>query len=306
MAGVQRPMRRLTPTAIALIGGIVLLLVLAWFFSSNRNPDQDKLSDGQIAQGTPPDPEKRCAAKATYDFIKRDLFRRAAELRGSDQPAFDKLAAYAVLRMENPVLEAQDTTTGALSCSAAASLDLPPGVTVVGGRRTLTADVDYTIQSAADGSGDVILLRGADAIITPLATLARVAGEAAPGLPPPAEVPPAPVEGRPLAPQPVEPPPPPARPSGARPSYDCANARTSGEMAVCADSGLASLDVNMAAQYRRALAEATPGQRQVLQSTRDRFLAYRDRCPNRQCMADAYTGRMREIRDIMEGRWRPR
>ena len=41
----------------------------------------------------------------------------------------------------------------------------------------------------------------------------------------------------------------------------------------------------------------------LLQSTRDRFLGYRDRCPNRQCIADSYVGRMREIRDIMEGRW---
>jgi len=64
--------------------------------------------------------------------------------------------------------------------------------------------------------------------------------------------------------------------------------------------------VNMATQYRRAVAAGDPEQRSTLQSTRDRFLAYRDRCPNRQCIADAYTGRMREIRDIMEGRWQPR
>jgi hypothetical protein len=43
----------------------------------------------------------------------------------------------------------------------------------------------------------------------------------------------------------------------------------------------------------------------LLQSTRNRFVAYRDRCPNRQCIADAYLSRMREIRDIMEGRWQP-
>ena len=46
-------------------------------------------------------------------------------------------------------------------------------------------------------------------------------------------------------------------------------------------------------------------QRELLQSTRDRFLAYRDRCPTAQCIGDAYVGRMREIRDIMEGRWQP-
>jgi len=39
--------------------------------------------------------------------------------------------------------------------------------------------------------------------------------------------------------------------------------------------------------------------------TRERFLAYRDRCPDRTCMANAYLDRMREIRDIMEGRWQP-
>jgi hypothetical protein len=62
----------------------------------------------------------------------------------------------------------------------------------------------------------------------------------------------------------------------------------------------------MATQYRRSLVSASPLQQQQQQATRDRFLAYRDRCPNRQCMGDAYVGRMREIRDIMEGRWQPR
>ena len=72
-------------------------------------------------------------------------------------------------------MESQDSATGAINCSGSLSLDLPPGVAVVGGRRTLTSDVDYTVQPAADGSGDVVLLRNADAIVAPLATLARVA-----------------------------------------------------------------------------------------------------------------------------------
>jgi hypothetical protein len=68
---------------------------------------------------------------------------------------------------------------------------------------------------------------------------------------------------------------------------------------------LAALDRNMAAQFGRAMSGASPQQQAILQSTRSRFLAYRDRCPNRQCIGDAYVGRMREIRDIMEGRWQP-
>jgi len=208
--------------------------------------------------------------------------------------------------MEDPVMESEDSATGAVNCSGSLSLDLPPGVAVVGGRRTLTADVDYTVQPAADRSGTVVLLRNADAIVTPLATLSRVAP------PPQAEA----VESNEISSEAAEinvaasesvaqqPGPPSAYPG--RPSFDCSKARSRGEVAVCSDTGLSALDLNMATQYRRALSSASPEQRGLLQSTRDRFLGYRDRCPNRQCMADAYVGRMREIRDIVEGRWQPR
>jgi len=148
----------------------------------------------------------------------------------------------------------------------------------------------------------VVLLRNADAIVAPLATLARVE-------PPPApsgitnEVAP---EENVTASESANVQPGPATGSTGRPSFDCARANTRGELAICVDPGLSALDLNMATQYRRALAAATPAQRRLLQTTRDRFLAYRDRCPNRQCFADAYVGRMSEIRDIMEGRWQPR
>ena len=53
------------------------------------------------------------------------------------------------------------------------------------------------------------------------------------------------------------------------------------------------------------MSRASPDEQALLQSSRSRFLTYRDRCPDRQCIGDAYVGRMREIRDIMEGRWHP-
>jgi len=307
-ADVQRPMRRLNPTLIALLAGLVVLLLLFAYFASSRDPDQDKLKDPQLSSTrAETSPEKRCASQATYDLIKRDLFQRAAQMRGSDQAAYDKLAAYASIRMENPVLESERDETGAVSCSGSLSLDLPPGVAVVGGRRTLSAEVDYTVQPAADGSGNVVLLRNADPIVTPLATLTRAAQPAQPEAAPqpgldslgqpmgnvPPAPPTAPVTQAPAAPRPV----------GARPSFDCGNARTRGEVAVCSDAGLATLDRTMAAQYGRAMAVASPEQQALLRRTRDRFLGFRDRCADNRCIGDAYTGRMREIRDIMEGRW---
>jgi len=209
-------------------------------------------------------------------------------------------------------MESQDNSTGAVNCSGSLALDLPPGVAVVGGRRTLTSDVDYTVTAAADGSGPVVLLRNADAIVTPLATLAAVAqpapepqaveanesepqsDTAAPGQP---QMPVPPTQ-----PTPVVPP----RPASARPSFDCSTARTRGEVAVCSEAGLAALDRQMAAQFSRSFAAASPEQRDILRDSAHRFYAYRDRCPTNACIGDAYVGRMREIRDIMQGRWQAR
>jgi uncharacterized protein YecT (DUF1311 family) len=158
----------------------------------------------------------------------------------------------------------------------------------------------------------VALLKNADAIVTPLATLAQVSP------PSTSDQPTEPEQGQqstaepPQAnPAPVPSPPPvtpaaPVRPVSARPSFDCSDARTRGEVAVCSDAGLAALDRQMAAQFARAFAAASSEERDILRQSAHRFYAYRDRCPTNACIGDAYTGRMREIRDIMEGRWQLR
>lgn len=301
-------MQRLNPTAIALLGGVIVLLILLFVFASGKNPNTDKLSDDQIAGTAASDPEKRCGSQPTYDLIKRELFRRAAEVRGSDQAAFNRLGAYSVVRMDAPMLKSHDEDIGTIACTGSIALDLPPGVAVVGGRRTLTANIGYAIQPAADGSGDVLTLSNADAIVTPLATLARVGAPAADPLAPTAPgndaltVPPLTAEPPPgLATPDSEAPPPRA---SASPSFNCQYARTRGEIAVCNDSGLAGLDRQMAAQFNSAMARADPEERALLQRTRGRFIAYRDGCRSDACIADAYRGRMREIGDIMAGRWR--
>jgi hypothetical protein len=218
------------------------------------------------------------------------------------------------------VLEREDEERGAVFCSGALFLDLPPGVAVVGGRRTLMADIDYSLQRAADRSGEVLTLNNADAIITPLATLARTSAP----LPTPApgaaensvgstlegsgEAPPTTAQTVPAAPPPPPSPqstPEPAPTASVRPSFNCANARTRGERAVCSSGALAGLDRQMASQFNRAMTNASPGEREMLTRTRSRFLAYRDRCGSDACIAEAYRGRMAEINDIVSGRWQP-
>jgi len=45
---VDRRMRRLNPTLVALLGGIVILLLLIAYFATSRNSEQDKLAGNAI------------------------------------------------------------------------------------------------------------------------------------------------------------------------------------------------------------------------------------------------------------------
>jgi len=281
---------------LASVVGVVILLGLIWYFSANRNPDQDRLRNPQL-QSDQSDFAEVCSASDVYASIKQQLFERAAQDRGSDQDSFAKLAGRAVLRMENPVMESEDNAARVVNCSGTMSIELPSGVAVAGGPGTLTADVDYAVQLPGDAGAMTVQLRNADAVISSLAT-AQEAEET-----PVTDT--NTVDGNVAASVSANVQPGPATASPGRPSFDCARAETPGEVAVCSDSGLAALDLNMTTQYRRAIATASPDQLRLLQTSRARFLAYRDRCPNRQCIADAYVGRMREIRDIMEGRVTP-
>jgi len=311
-------MPRLNPRILATaVLGILLLVGAVLLLTRRGSADQDKISDEQASGASAVGPGKRCGSQPTYDRIKGELFRQAAELRKGDRAAFDRLSAYASVRMERPLLRSHDAELGTIRCSGRLSLDLPPGLAVVGGRRTLSADIDYVLQPAADDSGDVVMLEGTDPIVIPLATLART-GETAPApttadameplappvppaaAPPPAETPV--VQAPAAAPPPVEPQ---RSTATARPSFNCRYARTRGEIAVCRDTGLAALDRQMARQYYQAIAVADRRQRATLAATRDSFLRFRDRCPSDSCVAETYRGRMREIRDIMSGDWRP-
>lgn len=311
-------MRRINPTILAAVAiGLLFLIAVVLMIGRRGNSSQDKLTGNDVAASNRSSGANRCGSQRTYEEIKRELFRQAADTRGRDQAAFDRIAAHASVRVERPLLRDRDEELGTLRCSGRLSIDLPPGVAVVGGRQTLSADIDYVLQPAADGSGDVVMLEGADSIIVPLATLAR-SGET-PTLPPPSregDLPPAspsPGHSLPPAAAPMDPPRSVESPvdqrrptASVRPSFNCRYARTRGEVAVCNDAGLASLDRQMATQYYRAISSADARQRAQLVRSRSAFLRFRDRCATDPCIAETYRGRMREISDIMAGEWRPR
>jgi len=300
----KRTIRWLIAALVAAIAAGVLLASSVW---DNKWKTDGNVVGNELVQNKTFDPQSWCAAQATYDAIRRELFRRAAQVRGGDDQAYTRLSDFALLRMNGPVVRGTDDQLRSVTCSGTAVLDLPPGVAVAGGRSSLSGDVDYMIQPAADGSGNVVRVGNADSIVIPLATLTRTgAPESAPLVPPDLQNNQA-VEQQPeqqqqtgsqqqgnQAQQPVT----------ASPSFDCDNVSSQGEVAVCSDPGLAALDRQMVASFDRAMAEGDAKQQRLLERTRNRFISYRNRCATNQCVEETYRSRIREIGDIMTGSWR--
>jgi hypothetical protein len=266
------------------------------------------------------------------------------------------------------VLRDADERSGTVTCTGAIALDLPPGVEVIGGRRSLSGKVRYVLAGERNRAPQLRSLSNADSLTVPLATVATSGSASGQQLAPPpvqpdpaemnsAEAQPAttgpeaqpasaksfgspvrsvpaprvaerrgaqlqtPLQRRPVAPAPVKKPvakrtttvaaapkPPPAprvaQPAIAAavtPSFNCRYARTYGEVAVCRNPDLASLDRRMATQFYRASSSASRGARVMLRRSRDRFLKSRDSCRSDACVADAYRRRIGEIDSIMAG-----
>ncbi|GAA4739611.1 hypothetical protein GCM10023264_00710 [Sphingomonas daechungensis] len=287
--------QRINATVIASVAlGVLILILVGMMLWGSRSSENDRLTGDEVSASAG-DPSSLCSGEATSAAIRTAIFQQAAELRGSDQAALAKIASAASVRMEAAVLR-DEGTDGSVTCNGTLTLDLPPGV-AAGGKSSLSADVLYTVQQGAGSDARTVTLTDASAIVGPLSSIATTAPDNTDPLsnttingvdvitPP-----------DPLAPQPE---------AAGGPSFNCANARTAGEAAVCDDPNLAALDRRMSAQFAGALAQASPEQRELLIRTRNEFLGYRDQCTENACIADTYRGRMREIRDIMTGDWHP-
>ena len=307
-------MRRPTPlTIIAIALGAILLIGLLYTYATrNGGAPSDRLGDEEVSGSVeePTDAAQACAAQRTYDELRRELFRKAAAIRGRDEAVFDEIARKAMLSVDRPRLVESEESIGQVRCTGTLVVVLPPGLSTGNGLSQLRGDAEYGVQAAADGSGPTVTLLSGESITAALATLVRK-GSASAATQSPAAQPdvllPAPSQVAPPTPAPQASPetaPAEVQRSAVRPSFNCAYARTRGERAVCASDTLADLDRRMAAQYVSAMRDAGPREARLLRSTRDRFLTYRDRCGSDRCIADAYRGRIREIGDIMAGNWR--
>jgi hypothetical protein len=334
-------MRMMTPM-LFLLAAAAPLALLADCGAKVKNPTQEARK-ASLARAQARQLQQACSSQVTFDRLKQVAFDDAIRIRNADPKNLDTLASYSVVRMENPVVKSRDESLDVTVCSGRFILELPPGAERgFGGERRLTADIEYAAQAAADGSGLVYQIKGAEPIIYKLAAfdLKSQAYRPAPGAegpqladasetvaappppPPPRPLPPpmpesprplpAPAAARTMPTQPparMQPParivrdqPAPRRAGASSPSFNCGAARTRSERMVCSSDRLAALDRAMASRYFASLGQADGETRARLRQTRDRFLAYRERCDSEGCVAGAYRDRMDEIDDIARGR----
>ena len=291
---------------------LVPLLAATVLLSACGPKKEDKLDDATLStsDGSKAAPrvatDDRCRAGASHEAVKRELFRRAAEVRGSNGDNYARIGEAAVLVIDGAAPVVAATASQAIDCQGRGTLRLPPGLVAASGRTMLSGDLAFTV--GAD-RGHTVTVGEGDAIIVPLATLTQSRGRStspAPSPSPSIDPPTAPTAPRPpvAAPAPRPSVPRPA-PVSTNPSFDCDRARAQSEYAVCASPALSALDRTMSGQFRAARNRADPGQARLLEQTRGRFLAFRNRCGDDDCIAQTYRGRMREIDDIMAGRWQP-
>lgn len=297
---------------------LALLITVALAGCGDLETNNERVREERAAAPTKTASKSTCASAATYERLKELAFDEAVRVRKAGSPLLDQLAASSVVRMEDPVVKSRDDALDVTICSGRLILELPPGISdAFDGERRLVADVEYAAQAASDGSGLVFRMDGAEPIIYRLAAVAlndrprtakveQPAPTIAPAESEVAQLPPSPEPAPVALPRPsptvAQPAPAARRVRVARPSFNCRNARTRSERAVCASTALAAKDRAMSARFYDAMGAVGGGGRRALRDTRDRFLAYRDRCRDDACIAQAYDDRIDEIADIARDR----
>ena len=120
-----------------------------------------------------------CSSGAASESIKRELFRRAGLIPGSNPAALERISGYSLVRFASPVVRTDAHEGAGISCEARVVLHLPPGVTAPGGRQSLNGIVAYSLRGGVAGGAAGLSLAAEPAMVKALAFLTETSSEAA-------------------------------------------------------------------------------------------------------------------------------
>jgi uncharacterized protein YecT (DUF1311 family) len=178
--------------------------------------------------------------------------------------------------MQYPLLRGGDSALGRTDCSGRLIIDLPPAARdKFDGASALQADLDYSIQPAADGAGLVVEASGTDYPVQRLVAAATLLSEAQSA----------------------------AKAAVGRtyqPSFDCAGELSTVEKMICQDETLSRLDRELAKRYRDLRQGLPPERWEEVADGQDGFLERRNQCADTACVKDIYTRQLRSLPEVAD------
>jgi hypothetical protein len=234
-------------------------------------------SEDPVAERAISQPQDRCVSSATVEQLKIMIFDSARRFSSSDPVRLNDLQRQSTATVEMPLLDAHDEALDRTTCSGRLRIEVPIGARSIFGPDELVADISYSIQPAADGSGLVYQVDDFGRVARSIgyADLSRFNQSRSDG------------SVGSVFPEPVEPP---AYAKVGRASFDCRLARTSVEHMICADPELGELDLQMASAYaQRRQEQAGSGSEQLA------WISARNNCTDRSCLSRAYQVRIAQL-----------
>jgi hypothetical protein len=158
--------------------GVIRFVPLAFALLSacDRMPNSVAKSDVDKAAKPDETPAANCTSRAAFDIIRDQVFDAAiAKVEGKDATKLNSLRAVIAGRLEAPVVAGHDAAIGRTQCMGKIVFGLPPNTQkAFGDADALTANIDYAVQKAADGSGLVVEATGTEAMIESLVAGAKL------------------------------------------------------------------------------------------------------------------------------------
>jgi hypothetical protein len=271
--------------------GILILLVLGVVLYGRMASDDETvdlnlaisndLAAANVLDAAPTGAD-RCASTAAYIRIKDAIFARAQKQFGGDPGPLESLRRSVGTRVQYPLLRSVHQDVKRTDCSGHLVLDLPPPARgAFDGLPALESDIQYSVQPAADGAGDVVEVAGGDDIVQQLAVAAGLVGSRRAGSTGDTQL-----------------------TASYNPSFDCSGTLSNVEQIVCRDEQLSQLDRTVTSRYRSLRQVLPPDDWQVVVDSQREFLRRRAACANAACVHDAYVAQARyldRLGDAYEG-----
>ncbi len=244
----------------------------------------------KAAKGTD-QPESECISRPVIERMRDSIFDAAIANAKEGTQNLNNLRAVLSGRIESPLLQSHDASIRRTACSGRLVFALPPNMhRVFRGETSLSAEVAYEIQPAADQSGLVVQITGSEPIVDALVNAVQTSKVAR-------TQPDAGSSSKDFDGFGFDPPSTASLPPSSRavpvsdiigPSFPCGGKLNRVEQMICSDASLADQDRALASAWRDAKSRTTGSRKAALEAERQRYLSKRNGCGDALCVATTY------------------